>query len=80
MSNLQKTTTFSSPSSHLFGCLAVAALGNLVEHIVNENSPLVLDLVALHFHSHGFSMQVCSGLEVVVGFEIVVFFFLPPTN
>ena len=37
-----------------------------MEHIVDENSTLVLDHAALHFHRkkfHGFSMQVCSGLE-----------------
>ena len=37
-----------------------------MEHVVDENFALVLDHAALHFHrknSHGFSMQVCSGLE-----------------
>ena len=37
-----------------------------MEHTTAENSALVLDLAALHFHkksSHDFSRQVCSGLE-----------------
>ena len=37
-----------------------------MEHAVDDNSTLVLDHAALHFHwknSHGFLMQVCSGLE-----------------
>ena len=37
-----------------------------MEHTTVESSALVLDPTALHFHkksSHGFSRQVCSGLE-----------------
>ena len=44
----------------------VVALGNLEEHIVDENSALVLDHVALHFNRknfHGFLMQERSGLK-----------------
>ena len=57
--DLQNIWTFFGLGSHLFSCLAIAALGNLVEHIVDENSALVLDHAAPHFHRknfHGFSM------------------------
>ena len=58
--------TFFGLGSQLFGCVVAVALGNLMEHTVDDNSALVLDHDALPFNrknSHCFSMQVCSGLE-----------------